>query len=119
MIESDLQDNRIVDIARDCARLLDEKKAADIIILDLSKINNYFDYFIISTGNSFLHCRSLGREIRKLFKAISLKERSKSKLDSGWILLDYTDIVVHIFTQEMREFYQLEKLWADATRIVF
>ena len=119
MTECKLQERHLVDIARDCARLLEEKKSEDIIIMDLKKINSYLDYFIISTGNSLLHCRALVREIRKYLKSIGLKERTHSKFDSGWILLDYSEIIIHIFTQEMRDYYQLEKLWADAIPIDF
>ena len=119
MRKDELQGDRVVDIAIACARLLDEKKASDIIIMDLKNINSYLDYFIISTGNSFIHCRSLGREIQKFLKTIGYKEWTKSKLDSEWILLDYNEVVIHIFTKAMRDYYQLEKLWADANLIEF
>ena len=114
-----MQEQEIIDIARNCARLLEEKKSENILILDLKEINSYLDYFILSTGNSLLHCRSLGTELRRYFKSIGFKERTHSKLDSGWIVLDFNEIIIHIFTKDMREYYQLENLWADALLINF
>jgi ribosome-associated protein len=114
-----LPEEDIVSFAKDCARLFDERKAKDIILLNLMKINSYLDYFLISTANSHMHCRSLAKEAQKFFHASGISERSKSNLDSGWIVLDYNEIVIHVFTQEMREYYQLEKLWADAEQIKY
>lgn len=111
---NNISEEDIVSIAKDCARLLDEKKAKDIILLNLMKINSYLDYFLICTANSHIHCRSLAKEAQKFFHESGIHERSKSNLDSDWIVLDYNEIVIHIFTQEMREYYQLERLWADA-----
>ncbi len=113
MEEKQIDTPDIIDIAKECSNILIEKKAEDVILIDLRKINNYLDYFIISTGNSFIHCKSLAKEAQNFFKKYDFRERVKSRLDTGWIALDYIDIVVHIFTQEMRDYYQLEKLWAD------
>ena len=109
-----ISDNEIIDIAKECSKLLIEKKAKDVLLLDLRKVNSYLDYFVITTGNSFIHCKALAMEMQKFFKSNNLKERTKSRLDTGWIALDFNEIVIHIFTEEMRAFYQLEKLWADA-----
>jgi len=112
-----LKKAQIVRIAKECARLLDEKKARDICVMDLMRVNSYLDYFIIATGNSAIHCRALAREAQGYLRSIGLHERAKPSLESPWIVLDYSEIVIHIFTQEMRDYYQLEKLWADAERI--
>ncbi len=109
----------IISLACECARMLQDKKADDTLLIDLMRINSYLDYFIITTGNSFIHCRALAREVQKFFGIKGLKERIKPRLDSSWIVLDYNEIVIHIFTREMRDYYQLEKLWADAERINF
>ncbi|MGV7931108.1 MAG: ribosome silencing factor [Spirochaetota bacterium] len=109
----------IVEIARGISRLLDEKKADDVLLIDLSGINSYLDYFVIATANSLIHGRALAREAQRYFKAEGFSERSRADLDSPWIALDYHEIVVHIFTREMREYYQLERLWADAASIDF
>ena len=109
-----IDDDQILSIARECGKMLIDKKAGDAVLLDLRKINSYLDYFIIATGNSFVHCRSLAREVQRFFKINKFAERTKTRLDTGWIALDYNEIVVHIFVQELRDYYQLEKLWADA-----
>lgn len=108
------QTNDVVDIAKSCAQVLDEKKALSYVFMDLREINSYFSYFLIAVGNSHTHCKSLAKEIRKYFDKTGLKEKSKPDLNSGWIILDYGYIIIHIFTEEMNTFYQLEKLWGDA-----
>ncbi len=112
-----LSDTDIIDISRECARVLDEKKGSDIVILDLRDVNSYLDYFIITTGNSRIHCRALARELEKFVNSKELSQRNKPDYDSEWIILDFNELIVHIFTQEMREYYQLEKLWGDAVKI--
>ncbi len=118
MKKRQLQEQEIVNIARECTKTLSDKKAMDVLLIDLRKINSYLDYFVISTGNSFIHCTALAKEVQKFFKEKGFKEMSNARLDTGWVALDYSEIVVHIFTQEMRDFYQLEKLWADAEILV-
>ncbi len=118
MKKKQLTDEEIIDIAKEGTKILKDKKGTDVLLIDLRKINNYLDYFVISTGNSFIHCTALAKEMRKFFTDNDITERSKARLDTGWIALDYSEIVVHIFTQEMRDFYQLEKLWADAEFLV-
>lgn len=114
-----ITDDAVIGIARASARLLDEKKAQDVLLIDLSGINSYLDYFVIATANSLIHGRSLAREVQRFFRTEGVPERSRAQLDSPWIALDYHEIVVHIFTREMREYYQLERLWADARSIEF
>jgi ribosome-associated protein len=114
-----LADKELVEIAQSCARMLDDKKAKDIVLMDLRGVNNYLDYFLIATGNSLIHCRSLAKEVQKVFKNERIKKRNRDSFDSEWIVLDYNEIVIHIFTHESRNFYQLEKLWADADTLSF
>ncbi len=98
-------------------RLLEDKKGRDIVVLDLRKVNSYLDCFIIASGNSTIHCRSLARDLLRTMPLAGLKERNRPDLNSSWIVVDYGDIIVHVFTEEMRDFYQLEKLWGDARAI--
>jgi ribosome-associated protein len=109
-----LDDKKILSIAGECKTLLAEKKAGDVLLMDLKNINSYLDFFIIATANSFVHCRTLAKEVQRFFKIKKMPERTKTRLDTGWIALDYNEIVVHIFVQDLRDYYQLEKLWADA-----
>ena len=114
-----LSDNEIKEILGDCVTLLTDKKALDTLTMDLSSVNSYFEYFIITTGSSNIHCKSLARDLRKFFHDKGLKEGMKPDMSSGWIILDFNGIIAHVFTEELREYYQLEKLWADAERIEF
>ena len=117
--EKIITENDIIDISRLSARILDEKKARDTVIMDLREINSYLDYFLITTGNSRIHCRALARELEKFIRSRGMRERSRPEYDTGWIILDFNEIIVHIFTEEMRDYYQLEKLWGDAERISY
>ena len=99
-------------ILDDCYKLLNDQKAEDTVCLDITKYNSCFDYFIITTGSSKIHCRFLAKHVRELFFKSGYKEVSKPELSSSWIILDFDEFVIHIFTQETREYYQLEKLWA-------
>jgi ribosome-associated protein len=95
-------------------RILDGKKAEDIRVIGIRDLTIIADYFIIAGGTSVVHARSLADELE--FK---LKERGKAPKrvegvgKDGWIVLDYSDVVVHIFNKEQREFYNLERLWKD------
>lgn len=105
--------------ARRCAALLAEKKASDIIVLDLRRVNSYLDCFVIATGTSHLHCRALARELERHAAAAGIKQRNRPDLDSGWVIIDLNDIIIHLFTEEIRAYYQLEKLWGDAERVAW
>ncbi len=101
---------------------IQDKKGLDIVCIDLQKINNSIcDYFVICHGTSNTHVEAIAGAVEDMVRD---NTRIKPALREGyanaeWILLDYLDIVVHIFQQETRDFYQLEALWADApiTRI--
>jgi len=94
-----------------------EKKAENILLLDLSGIKGTnFDYFIITHGNSTTQVNAIAEEVRRKVKTICRMNPAHAEgfANSEWILLDYLDVVVHIFQHEVREHYQLENLWADA-----
>ena len=93
-----------------------EKKGEDIVVLDLRGISSISDFFIIATGNSGVHVKAIANEINE-----KMKERKKvipwhieGYEAQKWILLDYVDIVVHIFDSDTRSYYTIEKLWEDA-----
>ena len=96
---------------------LQEIKAKKITIIDLKEINSSVcDYFIIAHGDSNTHVNGIANTVERYVKT-ELKERpwhKEGKDNSQWILLDYVNVVVHVFQREAREFYQLEQLWADA-----
>jgi ribosome-associated protein len=98
-------------------RFLDSKKGEDIEILDLREVNSYLEFFVIATGNSRTHCRSMAREVMRHSHDLGVEPLHKPDLDSEWIVIDCGDLVIHVFTPEARSFYQLERLWGDAGRV--
>ncbi len=99
--------------------VLDGTKAKDIVVLDLRSISAATDYFIIASGTSDLHVRSLGERVLERLVTRGINPHHSEGLQAGrWVLLDFVDFVVHIFHPELREFYQLERLWADAPLVL-
>lgn len=97
------------------AKIAQEKKAEDIVILDMTKISNITDFFIICSGNSTRHVKAICDYIIEKLKQLRLKIWHIEGQDYAlWILLDCGDVIVHIFHTPTRMFYELERLWADA-----
>jgi ribosome-associated protein len=98
-----------------------ERKAIDIRVLDLREIVTYTDYFVICSGNTDRQTRALQEAIHKELKDATglLPRRIEGEREARWILMDYLDCVVHIFTPDARSYYRLEQLWGEApTRVV-
>ena len=95
--------------------ILKDKKAEDITLLEVYPLTIVADYFIIASGRSEPQVSSLYRELTKVLAHEGIEPKGvDGKQDSRWIALDYGDVIVHIFHSEEREFYDLERLWADA-----
>lgn len=89
-----------------------EKKAADIQTIDISASSSFTDYFVLATGLTKIHTRAVADYIEESLAEKDLVPFSKTGyLEGEWILLDYIDFIVHIFTPEARDYYQLERLW--------
>lgn len=102
-------------IAYEC---IDEKKGIDIKIIDISKISVIADYFIIAGGSNLRQIESIADNIEEKLGRMGIEARSiEGKAGSNWILMDYNDIIVHIFNQEERLFYDLERIWGDGQTI--
>lgn len=102
----------LVEIA---VRTADEKKAEDITVLDISNISVITDYFVICSGRSSIHVQAIAEEIMKSLERETKRVPRKEGLREGrWVLLDYGDVVVHVFQESERQFYNLERLWGDA-----
>ncbi len=105
-------------MAREAAQAASDIKANDILILDMRKIFSLTDYFVIVSGNSDRQVSRIQREIEERLQKKGAKAyRREGERYKRWIVLDYVDIVVHIFLQEEREYYDLERLWRDAPRL--
>jgi len=101
-----------------CANAALEKKALDLIILDIKEISSFADYFIICSGNSSRQVQAIASTIEINLKKKGIYPLGIEGFNEGqWILLDYEDIIIHVFYQPLREFYELERLWADAPRV--
>ncbi len=95
-----------------------DKKALDPVVLDLKGLSSVAKYFIILTGSSNTHVQAIAENIMAAFKAVGLKLIGEEGLRHGkWVLLDYGEIVVHVFLEPVREYYDLEKLWVDAPHL--
>lgn len=94
--------------------LMEEKKAREISIIDIENITEIADYFVICSGTSTTHIKSIADELEFKLGEAGLQAYHKEGYDTArWILLDYSDVVIHVFHQEDRGFYNLERLWSD------
>lgn len=107
------------ELANRIVQTLVDRKAANVVMLDLRPVSILADYFIICNGENERHVQALLRELLE-----KLGEQGVDPLwvegtgDSGWVILDYGSVVVHVFTPAMRDYYQLEKVWSDARPVV-
>jgi len=97
---------------------LNDKKGEDIKIIEIGKLSTVADYFIIANGSNAPHVESLVDNVEEeLLKENIHAERIEGVKSSGWILMDYNDVVVHVFSKEDRLFYDLERIWRDGKEI--
>lgn len=107
-------------LARVAADVASDKKASDVMILDIQEVTTFADYFVICSGNS-------PRQINAVADAIEEELRNQGAMllhhegvaDAGWILLDFGDVIVHIFGAKEREYYRLERVWSEAKTVVY
>jgi ribosome-associated protein len=106
------------ELAVAAARAAAEKQAEDIVILDVRELIVITDAFVICTGTTDRQVRTIVEEIEKALRRLGHRPvRREGEVQSRWILLDYVDVVVHVFAPEEREYYDLERLWRDAPRV--
>ncbi|MCX7715260.1 MAG: ribosome silencing factor [Clostridia bacterium] len=109
----------IIEKAKKIAELLDNKKAKDVEILDIKELTTLADYFVICSCGSAVQMRACGDEIEEKLGELGFLPAHVEGYNSGtWILMDYGDVVVHIFLEETRRFYDIERLWTDANKIL-
>jgi ribosome-associated protein len=104
------------ELLAEITRLVADKKAIDVVELDLRGVLGYTDYFLVCSGNTARQAKAIHDGVIEGLKAehATLPRRVEGSAEGGWILMDYLDVVVHIFTPETREFYRLEQLWGEA-----
>ena len=108
-------ENDSLEIAQLAAEAALSRRAIDVTILDIRQVASFADYFVICTGTSDRHVEGVTEVIMEKLEEHGFELWHKEgERNSGWLLLDYVDVVVHVFSKESREFYNLERLWADA-----
>jgi ribosome-associated protein len=116
-------DDRIVgtrDVAVVAARAAAEKQAEDIVVLDVHELIVITDFFVICSGTSDRQVKTVVEEVEKELRERGLRPvRREGEQEARWVLLDYVDVVVHVFAEEERDYYDLERLWRDAPRVAW
>ena len=111
----DEQTRKLLEVIR---KSIDERKGRDVVILDLTELTPITDYFVICSGTSSMHARAISEHIQMSCKKAGFRHLGVEGEQNGkWILIDHCDVVVHIFLDETRWFYNLERLWGDARRV--
>lgn len=106
-------------MAKACVKAAEEIQAERIRVWDMRGVSNLTDYMIVCSGSSMPHLRAIIREVAGIVESEhgTKPVNSEGKADSRWVVLDYIDVMVHVMHEEMREFYGLEELWADAKEL--
>jgi len=107
-----------IDFARQLARLAVENRAEDVVILDLRQLSAIADFFVIATGTSDRQMRAIADKVEEYGESVGQRVYGRSGYENAtWVLVDYVDVVLHLFDAERRQYYDLELLWGDAPRV--
>ncbi|MCE5332977.1 MAG: ribosome silencing factor [Desulfobacteraceae bacterium] len=113
-----LKDKSSGEIVLVCAKEASRFKALDMVLLDVSAFSSFADYFVICSGKSSRQVQSIADNVEESLREMGLKPLGvEGKREGHWVLMDYGDIIIHIFYEPVRAFYDLESLWADASRL--
>jgi ribosome-associated protein len=120
-VSSPLTDNSSLELAQAIARAADDRKASDIVILRVSEVAYLADYFVIATGLTSVQLRAIARSIEDTIETqLGRQPKGMEGLSEGrWILLDYGDVITHLFLPQDREFYNLEAFWSHGSSVPF
>ncbi len=109
---------KLLDIVKQAVSALEDKKAEDITVIDISEVSSIADYFIISNGSNANQLAAMRDAVDEAFYKAGINAKQvEGNNNSTWILIDYTDVIVHLFDKEDRLFYDLERIWKDGTVI--
>lgn len=114
-----MADDGIKELAVQAAGAAEDKKADDIQILDVRELTVIADYFLICSGKSITQVKAIARGIDEELSNKGINPKKIAGMQEGrWVLIDYADLIIHIFHEEERKYYELERLWADAEKIL-
>lgn len=117
-IKKELQEKSGQELARICAAAALDNKAEELLILDVRGLASFTEYFVIMSGRSTRHVQALAEAVEGSLRSKRVKASTAEGIGEGlWVLLDFDDVVVHIFYHEQRKFYDLEGLWSQAKRV--
>lgn len=117
-VHKDFQDASSLELARIAALAALDKKAEDLVVLDVRGLSSFADYFVIMSGRSTRHVQGLAQAVDAALRHKNVKDGNTEGLSEGhWVLLDYNDVIVHIFYSEDRGFYDIEGLWHEAPMV--
>lgn len=106
-----------IEKVKTCGRYAEEKKAKDILMLELAGLTDIADYFLLANGTNERHVKTISEHIETSMKGKGVKPYSvEGGSDGRWVIIDYRDVIVHIFLEPLRELYDLESLWIEAKR---
>jgi ribosome-associated protein len=101
-----------------CLKLINERKASDPVLLEVGRLTSISDYFLVTSGNSSRQVQAISQHVSRRMKEEGFRPFGLEGQDEGhWVLMDYGEVVIHIFYQPLREFYDLEGLWIEAPRV--
>ena len=106
-----------LETAKSIIKILDNKKAIDLELIQTQELTIVSDYFIIASGTSNTHVRALADEVEEEMRKLGVEPDHIEGRATGWILLDYGCVLVHVFDPQSRDYYNLERLWGDAAKI--
>ncbi len=106
-----------IDKVKMCSKYAEEKKADDVLMLELAGLTDIADYFVLANGTSERHVKTISEHIEASMKKDGIKPFSVEGYNDGrWVIIDYRDVIVHIFLEPLRELYDLESLWIEAKK---
>lgn len=104
--------------AVESAKILSDKKASNLSVIKITELSSLGDYMVLATGNNSTHVKALADELEFQLKTMGVTAHHiEGYRNDNWILLDYTDVIVHVFSDEAREYYSLDRLWQDGEAV--
>ena len=113
-----VEDDKMIDALKIAVSAADDKKAHDLVALDISEIASFADYFLICTGDSSRQIQAVADEVEERLEEHGIRpSHVEGYQHAEWVLMDYTDVVIHIFSKSARAYYDLERLWRDGKKL--